>query len=113
MRKLVHRGRPPAVRWRADRNYWYVTLEGKRRVLAVGKENRDFAEKAFARLLAERDRRHAMPGTIAAAVEDYLSHVSDTKSPKTLENYSFLLNSFLSYENNATMQMAEFRKSDV
>jgi integrase len=113
MRKVTYRGRKPSVRWRADRGYWYVTLDKQRRVLAVGKENRDFAEKAFARLLAERDRRHAMPGTVAAAVEDYLSHVSDTKSPKTLENYSFLLNSFLSYENNATMQMAEFRKSDV
>lgn len=90
-------GRRATGFWRADRNAWYVKLDGRQIRLAVGKGAKAQAERELRRLLAERDRG-ATSGvgvlSVAAVCALFDAHAQRHLAPITASRYREFLERF-------------------
>lgn len=79
--------------FRAENNAWYVTYQGKQHRLAEGEANKDQAERAFHRLLADGPADPAMP--VCVLFDLFLDHAQKHTAPRTYEWYRDFLQDFL------------------
>lgn len=90
-------GRRATAWFRADRDAWYVKLDGRQIRLAVGKGGEADAKKELRRLLAERDKLGSLKTgnlSVAAVCALYDAHAQKNLAPVTASRYREFLERF-------------------
>jgi integrase len=90
--------RPSKPWFRASKDAWYITIDGKMVPLAVkGERNVKAAELAWHKLLAQAGtpKPDAPPLTVAEAVEAFLTDAESRVKPTTMDTYRMFLLPFV------------------
>jgi integrase len=96
--------------FRASKNSWYVQYQGKQVRLAVGRESRDDALKAFYKLMAADEIIPPSSDIRVNQVCDYfLDWSQQHHRPETFDHNKYFLQSFCSFRGNGELPASQIK----